>query len=880
MKKYRILTVFMALALFCEAQSPCWDGSIAEAYEGGNGSVNNPYQIATAEQLALLAQQTNDGTGGDAYYIMTNDIDLADCSGEDIEWTSIGRTVVTEVDTTFRYFTGHFDGNGKTVSNLYQHQNEYFKGLFGCTNGAVIKNVNLVSVDIDNESEYAGALVAYAGVTDIIDCNVSESSVKTTTGIAGGIIGFAGVPFGSEDHIEEFSKISSCHISSANVEGILLSGGIAGRVNAFPWDLNDPNIFIDGYARYNVTDCSNDAGCYVSGARFVAGIVGFITFVTIDNCINECHVAGGTCMGGICGMGRMDGSISNCSNSVTGIIDGVNNAFVGGIIGTVGGIDISSCSNMGMVSAEMGKVGGVAGIIGFGHIEDCVNHGSFGTNSENCGGIVGESASETFFSGCINYGDIYGKDMVGGIVGKCGGCRFCGCVNKGSIHGEISVGGIVGASTATYISNSYNLGEVSAVSNSTNNYFGVGGIVGCMGIGRIYNVYNTGSVFNPDNPQAVYPYYGNIVGRGCHSGNESMNCFWLDDDNLPANGDGTAQEMLGSSAFHQGATSTSWILNEPQYDTYDMLEALNFGSETVMNSQGFQMMPYIGYWSEDVNGENNGYPVVVSCPKYPLLGSEWYYGMIDTNGNSTYQYLSCEDDTIINHKKVKIIVKTNTLYDKSSGISREYIREDNGCVYWWHNPAQDSTMLYNFTANVGDEWSIKIGNDSITMHVDEVGIVEYNGQAFRSLNISDENNIFSGTIVCSVGHVKSFFPEQMLNKNSYYKVDGIRCYWEKGTIIYQEGNDDCDAIYGQLHNGFEDPSADNEVDVYPNPSNGILFVKSDNINTDYQIINILGEIVLSGEIVSENQQIDISNLSNGLYLIKIKDNTMKIVVNK
>ena len=878
MKKYHILTIFLALALFCEAQSPCWDGSVAEAYEGGNGSVKNPYQIATAEQLALLAQQTNDGTGGDAYYILTNDIDLAGCSGEDIEWTSIGRTVVTEVDTTFRYFTGHFDGNGKTVSNLYQHQNEYFKGLFGCTNGAVIKNVNLVSVDIDNESEYAGALVAYAGVTDIIDCNVSESSVKTTTGIAGGIIGFAGVPFGEEGYIEEFSKISSCYISNVNVEGDDSGGGIAGRINAYGVDGYNSN----GYAHYTITDCGNDESCHVRGEIKAGGIVGFISYVTIENCVNNCLVEGNGFVGGICGMGRYyDVGIINCLNNFVGTFT-TNNGVGGGIVGLATAIEIVGCRNKAVGYAY--RCGGIAGRAGSCRIKSCVNEGSFVEAFGICGGIIGEMSGDVM-SNCINYGDMSGIGMIGGLVGQMGYSSICGSVNKGNITGIMSdtlyIGGLVGVSFGD-IASSYNTGNVSVVNTENRGCsFGVGGIVGVvLSTGHVYNVYNTGSVINPDNIQGVVPNYGNIVGYGYQASGNYLNCYWLDDDALPANGNDNAPAMIGSSAFHQGVTLTSWMLDEPQYDTYDMVEALNYGSETIMNTYAFHDMPYISVWSEDVNGDNNGYPVVVSYPKYPLLGSEWYYGMTDMYGNSTYQYLSCDDDTIINHKKVKIIVTTNTLYDKSSGISREYIREDNGCVYWWHDPTQDSTMLYNFTANVGDQWSIKIGNDSITMHVDEVGIVEYNGQAFRSLNISDANNIFSGTIVCSVGHVKSFFPEQMLNKNSRYKVDGIRCYWEKGTIIYQEGNDDCDAIYGQLHNGFEDPSADNEVDVYPNPSNGILFVKSDNINTDYQIINILGEIVLSGEIVSENQQIDISDLLNGIYIIRINGNTTKIIINK
>lgn len=167
-----------------------------------------------------------------------------------------------------------------------------------------------------------------------------------------------------------------------------------------------------------------------------------------------------------------------------------------------------------------------------------------------------------------------------------------------------------------------------------------------------------------------------------------------------------------------------------------------------------------------------------------------------------------------------------------------------------------------------DEWTIKVGTDSITMHVDEVGLVEYNDQVFRSLTIRDENDIFSGTIVCSVGHTTSFFPERLLENKADFEVTGIRCYWEKGTIIYQEGGIDCDEIYSQWHFGVDEIATDNGLDVYPNPSQGILYVKSGLINSEYLIVNMMGQTVASGKIVSDNQQIDMSNLPNGVYLLK------------
>ena len=96
-----ILVALLSMNLF--AQTNCWDGTVSENYNGGNGTIEDPYQIANAQQLALLAQQTNSGTGGDAYYILVDDIWLNDGITTNT-WTAIGLPIESEA----HYFTGRF----------------------------------------------------------------------------------------------------------------------------------------------------------------------------------------------------------------------------------------------------------------------------------------------------------------------------------------------------------------------------------------------------------------------------------------------------------------------------------------------------------------------------------------------------------------------------------------------------------------------------------------------------------------------------------------------------------------------------------------------------------------------------------------------------
>lgn len=263
-----------------------------------------------------------------------------------------------------------------------------------------------------------------------------------------------------------------------------------------------------------------------------------------------------------------------------------------------------------------------------------------------------------------------------------------------------------------------------------------------------------------------------------------------------------------------------------------------------------------------------------------LLSSEWFYKIEDDEGNITYQHLECAADTTIDDKRAKVIVKSNTLYDKGpiTETTKEYIWDENGIVYWWNKELQEFTTLYNFTAEVGDQWEIKVGNESLTMNVDAVETIEYEGKSFRKLVVSDANGIFSGGIICGIGHTMSFFPERLLKKQRNYRVEGMRCFWVEGELLIALSDDDCDAIYNEIHNHVINYNDLPDYAVYPNPADDFIIV-SVNQPTQFTISDIFGKIILKGVISSDNQQIDVSELSCGMYFIKIEDKSIKIIKN-
>ena len=268
------------------------------------------------------------------------------------------------------------------------------------------------------------------------------------------------------------------------------------------------------------------------------------------------------------------------------------------------------------------------------------------------------------------------------------------------------------------------------------------------------------------------------------------------------------------------------------------------------------------------------------------LEGEWYYEIQNDNGAITYQHLEYAADTTIGTERPKIIVRSNTIYDRNehTEVTHEYVFERDGKVYWWNKDLEEFTTLYDFAAETGDEWEIKVGTESILVHVDSVGVFEYEGDTRRMLHISDAGDLFSGDIVVGYGHMTSFFPERLMNQGKGYRVEGLRCYWVGDALLYHNGDQDCDAIYAELHNGINEdgPSTGSGTfAVYPNPTDDILFVQTLHATSlpdqTYRITNLMGQTMLTGSISAETQQIDISNLPAGMYFISMNETTLKFV---
>ena len=140
-------------------------------------------------------------------------------------------------------------------------------------------------------------------------------------------------------------------------------------------------------------------------------------------------------------------------------------------------------------------------------------------------------------------------------------------------------------------------------------------------------------------------------------------------------------------------------------------------------------------------------------------------------------------------------------------------------------------------------------------------------------NVPVQVSSLSGVVSIKGGGVHSL----ALKNNGALWAWGLNGYASLGTGTNTDSNVPV-SVNNLCSNlsGIDDLSAEHFISIYPNPSNGIFQFNLENIQSvkaNLQIYNILGEMVYSATTEKQQIQIDISNLSKGIYLVKVYEST-------
>ena len=279
MKRLFLATILSTLAILS-------GGKAMAQFEGGNGTQDNPYLIATAEQFNEMANTATQ----DKYYKQTADLMFNDNN----------KTKFKGIN-----FSGYYDGQGFSIKSSGEQNNTLFNEI----SGGEVKNLVIDGVTVSEDYPTSGGLLCRKFSNGRIEnITVTSCTYSTNTGYnwgnkvpSGGLIGIMGN-----------GTVSNCCVKGTTITSRSITGGLIGQMTG-------------GTVEY-----SSSVGNTVSAERatltaetcYAGGIVGEISGGTINACYASGTVQtknGSSSKSYACGIAGNPSSangvsISNCYN--------------------------------------------------------------------------------------------------------------------------------------------------------------------------------------------------------------------------------------------------------------------------------------------------------------------------------------------------------------------------------------------------------------------------------------------------------------------------------------------------------------------------------------------------------------------------------------
>jgi hypothetical protein len=321
----------------------------------GQGTPEAPYLLHDALELGAVCHHDPR-----AHYHLVGPVDLSD-----IHWST----------PVIPAFGGTFDGDGHALSHLAINGTGYL-GLFGrLEEGAEIRSLALVDVNVVGSGDRVGGLAGCAQ-GKLIGCRVSGTISGTS--YVGGLLGEHGR-----------SEIVQC-LNSASITGEGFVGGLL------------------GYSLGTISHSRNTGP--VEGNSYIGGLAGTSTAGIISNGRNEGSISGFSCVGGLVGR---QGNTRILQSINTGSVTGEESA--GGLVGWNENGTISQSIGAGPVSGEKA----IGGLVGSHTYRDALISNCYCTGSVtgyDVAGLVGYNSSGKVLN-CYSTGPVTGNgDYVGGLL--------------------------------------------------------------------------------------------------------------------------------------------------------------------------------------------------------------------------------------------------------------------------------------------------------------------------------------------------------------------------------------------------------------------------------------------------------------------------------
>jgi hypothetical protein len=271
---------------------------------------------------------------------------------------------------------------------------------------------------------------------------------------------------------------------------------------------------------------------------------------------------------------------------------------------------------------------------------------------------------------------------------------------------------------------------------------------------------------------------------------------------------------------------------------------------------------------------------MIVAQNWAPTGAVWYF-------DQTHYFLPLVDyyrvesigDTLIAGINCKNLQKNTQTCDLRP--IQEYMYENNSQVFFWENDLQQFQMLYDFNASQGSSWVIRLSEmsqtiDTMQVDVDSTSITTINGFSKNVLYLNFHHLPNSGggmfgnrvEVIEGIGSTDAMFPWQFGACDGNWAGE-IRCYSDNtiGFIDFDTAHA-CDYIITVI----EESIFNSKIQIFPNPSSSEVFIQyaaGNNRTADFILSDVYGKNILSGELKSGLNTIDVSTLASGVYYVRI-----------
>ncbi len=244
-------------------------------------------------------------------------------------------------------------------------------------------------------------------------------------------------------------------------------------------------------------------------------------------------------------------------------------------------------------------------------------------------------------------------------------------------------------------------------------------------------------------------------------------------------------------------------------------------------------------------------------------------------------------DTLIDgelYKKVLRKLSSETQYWHGSmeydlyGIIKE---EESGKVFYKPKEQEVEYLLYDFGMNVNDTavmYWCQNPNCEVHVRIDSIATQHIAGAERRVFYVSSKDSFsdwrWLNTWVEGIGATEGLLYSCHVVSAGGITLHELLCYHVDGELVWQN------PIYNTClidnYDGIQDNTVGFSVQVYPNPAKDKVVIEGIEAS-EVQVYNALGQMVKT---VLRTNEIDLSGLVEGVYLVRIADAEGKVYTNK